>query len=118
MRGWRMTPRKSTSASWTVGGGILASAAYFILRIVVGTLRYLDFLRERAVRYSDARYSQSNRAYPTTSVVVYSALILLEAFILWLALTQVRTALWRRALICGLVALVAALAVSGGFHSP
>jgi hypothetical protein len=112
-----MRRSRLSNPAWAVGAGILASAAYFIARIVVATFRHMDFLRERMARYSNTSWKPT---YPTASVVKYSVLILTEAFILWLALTQGRTTLWRRALACAAVALIASFIaiVTTHMHSP
>ena len=105
-------------SSRAVGAGILASAVYFVLRIVADTFEHLAFLQARAARYSETRWHPS---YPTAGVLGYSVLILVEAFILWMVLTRVQAPLWRRALASTGVALLAILttfATHHNMHSP
>lgn len=105
-------------SSRAVGAGILASAVYFVLLIVADTFEHVAFLQARAARYSETRWHPS---YPSAGVVGYSVLILVEAFILWVALTRVRAPLWRRAFASTGVALLAILttfATHHNMHSP
>jgi hypothetical protein len=95
-------------SSWAVGAGLLALATYFVVRIVVATFHHLDFLLERAARSSETRWHPS---YPTGSVVWHSVWILVEAFILWVALTQARATVWRRTLSCGALAFLASFSI-------
>jgi hypothetical protein len=74
-----------SSAWWGVGAGLLVSAACFIHRIVISTFRYQAWLHHRMTGSWDTPW---DRPYPTASVVRYSALIVVEALVLWIALMK------------------------------
>lgn len=92
------------------GVALLVVAWSFIADLIFQTNRWLDYLGRRSARFGESWRPR----YPVEGVASTSAIILAEAAVLWVILTQVKEPFWIRTGATSLVmcVVVAALALT------